>query len=306
LLGKGGYDNMEKRNHHDGRNVLAFFLLTFLYSWLLWAPFVLSGFGVIEWSGTLEALRSPAVILGAFAPGLAAVTLVARRAGWGAVRQYLRQAFDLRGKAWYLAWALLLPLAVTAVTHYIANGTGLDHLDKSFVPAGLPVPTVVLAVAFFLGMMVAGGGQEEFGWRGYAQEPLQQRFGVVGGSLALGAVWGLWHLPLWYMPGEGHAVYPFLAFMLYIMSWALIMGWLYNAGGKKLIIPWLMHGMANTAVPLFPVVHMEGGAQPGYWLWAGMHSLVAVGLTIWFWRKREAWRVSKTGDEQGQVLSTAS
>jgi LPXTG-motif cell wall-anchored protein len=88
------------------------------------------------------------------------------------------------------------------------------------------------------------------------------------------------------MPGEGHAYYPYLAFLLYITSTALIMGWLYNASGKKLVTAWIMHAAGNTAVPLFPVLRAANVPQPGYWLWAGLNALVALGLTIWFRRKR--------------------
>lgn len=52
----------------------------------------------------------------------------------------------------------------------------------------LPIPAIILIVPYFLMMLIVGGGQEEFGWRGYAQEPLQERFGVVGGSIVLGVV----------------------------------------------------------------------------------------------------------------------
>lgn len=276
-----------KSNHHSDRNVWAFFLLTFIYSWTLWLPFVLAGLGVVTPSETLAALMTPAVMLGAFAPLLAAVTLIVRQSGWSEVRQFLRQGFDLRVKAMYVVWALLLPLAITAGAHYLANLTGIDRLPGTFLPEDLPVPTMLLIIPYFVLMFVAGGGQEEFGWRGYAQEPLQQRLGVLGGSIVLGVVWGVWHFPLWLMPGEGHAYYPFSAFLIYTTSTSLIMAWLYNASGKKMVIPWIMHAMGNTVVPFFPVLHLANVAQPGYWLWVGLNALVALALTIWFWSKSQ-------------------
>lgn len=271
----------EKINHYNERNVGAFFLLTFIYSWSLWLPFVLAGIIGIKISFTFSALRNSAVMLGAFAPLLAAVTMIARKAGWPGVREYFRQAFNFRAKRRYFALAFLLPLIITAATHYIVNFMGIDSLPRTLLPDNLPAPFIVLAIVYFMAMMVAGGGQEEFGWRGYAQEPLQQRFGMLGGSLVLGVIWGLWHLPLWFLPGEGHANYPFLAFLLYIISLAVIMGWLFNASGKKLVITWIAHAMGNTVAPLFPVLHMAKVPQPGYWLWAGLHLMVALGLTIW-------------------------
>lgn len=51
----------------------------------------------------------------------------------------------------------------------------------------LPVNFLLLYAAF-LG--------EEYGWRYYLQPLMQQRFGMRGGVLLLGVVWGIWHLPV--------------------------------------------------------------------------------------------------------------
>ncbi len=37
---------------------------------------------------------------------------------------------------------------------------------------------------------------EEYGWRYYLTPALQSRFGARRGALAVGVLWGLWHLPL--------------------------------------------------------------------------------------------------------------
>lgn len=276
---------MEKPNHQSGRNVWTFFLVTFFYSWTLWLPFVLVGLGVVKQSELLTALMYPAIALGAFAPLFAAVTMIAGKAGWSEVRQFFKQALSFRVKWIYVVLAFLLPLIITAGTHYITNLSGIDSLPNTLLPEDLTVPAIILIVPYFVLMLLVGGGQEEFGWRGYAQEPLQQRFGVVSGSIVLGVVWGMWHLPLWFMPGEGHAYYSFLAFMLFTVSFALIIGVLYNVSGKKLIIPLIIHAMSNASVPFFPIIHMEKVPQPGYWMWTGLNVLVALSLSIWFLNK---------------------
>lgn len=51
-----------------------------------------------------------------------------------------------------------------------------------------------LAVAFFITCTPFLG--EEYGWRYFFQPILQKRFGLKGGVLVLGVLWGLWHLPL--------------------------------------------------------------------------------------------------------------
>lgn len=61
-----------------------------------------------------------------------------------------------------------------------------------------------MPVNFFLVMVPFFG--EEYGWRYYLQPLLQKRFGLRGGVILLGIVWGLWHLPVdffYYSPGSG-------------------------------------------------------------------------------------------------------
>jgi len=228
---------------------------------------------------------TPAVSVGAFAPLVAAIILIVRKEGWAGVKTFFRKALSFRIKPIYYVLALLLPLSITAVSHYIVNFTGIDVLPANLFPEDLTIPVIALIIPYFLFILIAGGGQEEFGWRGYAQEPLQQRFGILGGSVLLGIVWGMWHIPLWFMPGEGHTYYSFLPFLMFTISMSVIIGWLYNASGKKLLIPLLLHTTSNVSVPLFPILHMADAPQPGYWVWIGVNVIVAVCMTIWYMRK---------------------
>ncbi|MBD5526881.1 MAG: CPBP family intramembrane metalloprotease [Lachnospiraceae bacterium] len=50
--------------------------------------------------------------------------------------------------------------------------------------------------------LVSGPLNEEFGWRGYSLDQLFARFGFVGATLILGFIWGIWHLPWYFTPGQ--------------------------------------------------------------------------------------------------------
>ena len=52
----------------------------------------------------------------------------------------------------------------------------------------------VLPINFFL--LFAAFFGEEYGWRYYLQPLMQERFGLRGGVLLLGVVWGIWHIPV--------------------------------------------------------------------------------------------------------------
>jgi len=262
-------------DHSKNRNPWKFFLLTFAYSWIIWIPSVLDGIG-IKLPFDIAGYSIVVVIIGAFAPLLAAITLVTREAGWKGTRTFLGQVFDFHFKPIYLLIALALPLLIHAISHYLALAIGLDVAQTLF-PAESPVAPIILAIPYFILMMIIGGGQEEFGWRGYAQQPLQERMGVIPASLIIGVIWGLWHLPLWFMAGDLHSAYSFFAFVLMTTSISLMYAWLYNSGGKKLILVIIFHAMNNTAAPLLPFLHgIVGKPETAYWLYSTVNVVIGI------------------------------
>lgn len=262
-------------NHQTARNPWKFFLLTFAYSWIIWIPSVLDGIGV-ELPFSVAGYSTLVVVIGAFAPMMAAITLVAQSSGWKGTKAFLGQALDFRFKPVYLLIALALPLFIHAIAHYLARAVGLDVAPTLFPPE-ISVAPVILAIPYFVLMLIIGGGQEEFGWRGYAQEPLQAKIGVIPASLVIGVIWGIWHLPLWFMAGDMHSAYSFLAFVIMTTSISLIYAWLYNASGKKLVIVLVFHAMNNTAAPLLPFLHgIAGKAESAYWIYAVVNAVIGL------------------------------
>ena len=262
-------------NHHKNRDPWKFFLLTFAYSWVIWIPSVLDGIGV-ELPFSVAGYSTLVVIIGAFAPMLAAITLVAREAGWKGTKGFLGRALDFRFKPIYLVLALALPVLIHAIAHYLALAVGLDVAQTLF-PTEIPVAPIVLAIPYFILMLLIGGGQEEFGWRGYAQEPLQEKYGVIPASLVIGVIWGIWHLPLWFMAGDLHDSYSFLAFVTMTTSISIVYAWLYNSSGKKLIPVMFFHAMSNTAAPLLPFLHgNEGESESAYWIYAAVNVIFGI------------------------------
>ena len=104
---------------------------------------------------------------------------------------------------------------------------------------------------------------------------------LLAASVVLGFLWGIWHLPLWFMAGDLHSAYSFFAFVLMTTSISLIYAWLYNSSGKKLIVVLFFHAMNNTAAPLLPFLHgIEGKPESAYWIYAAVN--VVFGLVFAF------------------------
>lgn len=272
---------------HHSRAPWKFFLLTFAYSWILWIPSVLDGLG-FKLPFDVTGYSMVVVVIGAFAPLLAALTLIGRQRGWLGIKSFLGRAIDFRIKPVYWMIALLLPLAIHLISHYLALALGLD-VARTLFPAEIAAPPVLLAIPYFFLMLIIGGGQEEFGWRGYAQEPLQIKFGIIPASLGIGLIWGVWHLPLWFMAGDLHSAYSFLAFVIMTTSISIIYAWLYNASGKKLLVVMVFHAMSNTAAPLLPFLHgIEGKPETAYWVYTGVNVIFSMMFALILARKSKS------------------
>src|SRR5205807_5512937 len=87
-----------------------------------------------------------------------------------------------------------------------------------FLGLNLPLALLVqwpLLFAVFLPWAVfnilSGSFAEELGWRGFALPRLQQRYGPVLGSIMLGTLHGLWHLPAFFTRLLGPFSLPYYA-----------------------------------------------------------------------------------------------
>jgi membrane protease YdiL (CAAX protease family) len=106
----------------------------------------------------------------------------------------------------------------------------------------------------FMGVL-AGTFGEEFGWRGFAQPRLQQRYGALAASLLVGVVWGTFHL--WIMPICPHCLSltdVVVTQYLRLLATAVLYAWLYNSSGGSLFLVMVAHGAYDVTVPLMPEV----------------------------------------------------
>jgi hypothetical protein len=98
--------------------------------------------------------------------------------------------------------------------------------------------------------MLVLGPIEEFGWRGLALPLLQQRYAPIWAGLILGVIWGLWHLPAFYLSGSLQSTWSFFPFFIGTVALSVIVTPLFNASGGSILLPLLIHW--QTINPVFP------------------------------------------------------
>jgi membrane protease YdiL (CAAX protease family) len=162
-----------------------FFVMAFAFSWIAWAPWVLSeeGAGLLPFSSPLLSLALPIGIF--LRPAVAAFIITATTEGRAGIRRLLRRIVLWRvGLRWYLFAFIGVPLVMTLGTIIVPGGlASLQFLGAGYALTYLGTFVVVL--------IIGGSLFEEIGWRGFALPRMQPLHGPLVGSIILGLLWGL-------------------------------------------------------------------------------------------------------------------
>ncbi len=265
----------------ERRPLLAFFGLAYGLSWAVWVPTAVAS------QRGLLADRVPLLILpGAFGPFLAALLVTALGQGRIGVRAWLGRLLRWRvGLHWY-GVALLGPFALAFAALGLARLLGLSSVPPTGgAPIGLPdLPWYALVPLLVVGTLLGGPLPEEPGWRGYALPLLQARWSALAASLLLGALWAVWHAPLFWMVGAPQEHLSLPAFFLAALPLSVLFTWVYNNTRGSVLLGVLFHAAFNTSSGLWQ------GDPRATWLVAGLLWLVVLAV-VWRYGARNLARV---------------
>lgn len=244
-----------------------FFAVTIAATWIVWI--VLYRSGILSEPG--------ARIIGTWAPTLTAIALTAGERGLKGVGTLLRRLLIWRAHPLWYAFAIgstAVIVVVAIAAHRALGGVAVSDND----PAQWYLVFPGFASIFFVSVL-----GEEVGWRGYALPRLQGRFGPLRASLVIGTIWGVWHLPLWWMGGNFHAQIPFGLFVLQDIALAIVMTWMLNRTGGSLLLVSILHAASNLTIGVAPLLpQYTGGSLLPLWVAVGLLSAgAAVIATIW-------------------------
>jgi membrane protease YdiL (CAAX protease family) len=214
----------------------SYFVLTFAISWLgalaVVAPRLLHGEPVPKFSGIL---MFPVMLLG---PAVSGILLTRVVDGGSGLRELFSRMRRSQAGAWWYATLLIPPGLVLIVL------LGLKTL----------VSPVYAPNRFFVGVsfgMVAGFF-EEIGWTGYAFPKMARAGNGLVAAIALGVLWGTWHIPVIdYLgtatPHGGYWLEYFLAFAAAMTAMRVLIAWTY-ANTKSVALAQLMHASSTGSL----------------------------------------------------------
>lgn len=168
-----------------------------------------------------------------------------------ATKKEKRRAYGLCWNKSTFSWiCILLFLALYAFRTVIAV-VWSDQLNVLSMIAKTPNTWMLLAalpVNFFF--LFAAFFGEEYGWRYYLQPLLQKRFGLRGGVLLLGVVWGIWHFPvdLFYYTQDSQLLMV-LAQQITCITLGIFFAYAYMKT-ENIWVPVALHFLNNNLVPI--------------------------------------------------------
>lgn len=280
-----GYAAKHHRAAREGllaRHPLTFyFIIAYALSWLVWVPLALSedGAGFLSFRSPIGV--SASIVLGSFlGPSLAAFIMTGITEGREGIGRLLRRLVLWRvGPGWYvfalIGIPMILVLGVIALPGALASFKGLASLV-------LPMPWLTLVVY----VLFHGPLGEEPGWRGFALPHLQRRHGPLVGSLILGPLWALWHLPMFWAPAWNFppTLLNIVLFVFAAIPLTIVMTWVFNNTKGSLLIAVLGHWAFDISfailVMLFtaPIVIDYGSTVPVL-IGLGTVALLVIALT---------------------------
>ena len=221
--------------------LVIYFGLAYAITWIIHIPLALSAQGLLD-----VALPAGLHFLGAYGPMLAAIIVTGMTLGAPGLRDLLGRMSRWRVGIGWLFIAVFGPVVLFLFSAVIVRAWSGVWPDFSQFGRVAEFPNLGWFTGWIVWTLTFGLG-EEAGWRGFALPRLQRNRSARSATLILGTLWALWHLPQFFYNFE-MSLLSVIAFMVSILSGALVLTWLYNSTRGTVLVTILWHGAFNTAV----------------------------------------------------------
>lgn len=258
------------RRISDFASTCLFVVGAYAISWSIWI-FARHVHGSLHFEILGLTVDTPAqtviLLLGNIGPGLSATLVVGFAQGWMGVRCLWRGLTVWRSNWPLIAFvSLLMPFLCTIAlfAYWLLGGR--------IAPMGNPARWILLIVA----NLPFAPLWEEIGWRGFLLPRLQVRHNGLVASVLVAAVWGPWHLALYWDSSAGYIFW----LLIWVSVMAIIFTWAYNRSAGSLIPVVLLHVMVNTTnmYMLHPTMSLSGMAP--FLLFVGVICLAALTVIL--------------------------
>jgi len=254
-----GKNGMIRNN--ELKQVSLFFIITILLSYFVfWGPLAIFGVPAISFvddnNGPIWAIIL--FILGGFVPSVVGIILTGVFEGKKGIKTLLKSAIHFKiGVKWVLIILLVtISYALSLLFIYSLTGGKFD-LSQFYMHLPALIPLIIL-----------GPISEEFGWRGFATKRLLKNKSANFTSLIIGLVWGLWHLPLFYIvsTSQNNLNLPFLVFLITVISLSFIYTYVFIKTKFSLFSAILLHWLTTYLMEVVSLTVASSRSELYNWL----------------------------------------
>ncbi|MEP6834918.1 MAG: CPBP family intramembrane glutamic endopeptidase [Gemmatimonas sp.] len=223
--------------------LLAFFVLAYAISWIIWAPLWLPRLGVHG----LPVLPFHHA-LGALGPISAAFIVSTVESGRAGAVDLMRRMGFWRNRIGWIVFALCGPLVMLAFSQIGEQWYAAHPVDLIAFARSREFPQFS-GIGFLTYNILTFGYGEETGWRGFALPRLQARHSALASTLILTGGWALWHVPLFlYRPGYLMMSGPGIVGWLFsLLTGAVLLTWLFNESRGSVLAVAFFHAAVDVA-----------------------------------------------------------
>lgn len=253
----------------ETRHLKIFFIATLLWTWIVGMIPVMLGINDTTLGDFIF------IFTAGIAPSCVGIIMVLKTYTKDARKDYFRRFIPTWRGAWFVL--VYMVLLVSIMTAMLSSFLG-EYPDYVMVRGFIQNPLSILAFIFFL--YLYGPSNEEFGWRGYALDKLLVKYGFLKGSLILGFIWGIWHLPWIFYPtqwqSQSFAISPlwFVAFILQCMSASVVISMGYILSRRNYFTAATIHGVGNSSLGLIYLMISLAGSNMAQFV------IIALNMTI--------------------------
>ena len=261
-----------------------FFVLAFVFPWLVWGTTIAQSRGLLSF----HVPQSLAFWIGL---NLATYLAAGLTGGIPAIKDLLHRIIRWRVRpVWYV-----IALVLTGLFSLIAIGVHLslggDHQVGVLLTLPNLLPSLMFQIFFFL-------LTEETAWRGFALPRLQAKYNALTASLILGVLWGLWHLPLIFIPDSFQSKIPFGGFVLSAIAMSINTTWIFNHSKGSVLVAAVFHAATDATIAYSGVM---SGDMRLFWIFIAVQWAAVLVIIV----AEGAAHLSRRKDLDGTTFSLA-
>lgn len=232
----------------SSKPILSFFIFSVLWSWIFFGTLIIlkiTGRNLIEEYNERSILFYLLYLFGALGPGVAGLIFTKITEG-GLIHLFSRLKFSAFNK--YLYFVFLIPFVCVLFTRLFFSLFDISPL--------VDWNNWLMVLIFSL----LSGIFQEFGWRGFAHRKFLDRTSPLIAGIAVGFMWGTWSLASLYWTannffGKLFGVYFVASAFIPLLSYSVIISWMYNLTKGNLLFIILFH----TSIFFFQNVFIVSG-----------------------------------------------